>query len=140
MNVNNDNRVKILIYLVLILWILYGVLALLYTISLFSLAAYFVSLTGFIGTYTFTFNRRPSTSTPIYKSGKTSSRELMVYIVILLWCIAGYVAMYTGYELDAVAAYFAALTPFVSTYLIGRTFNRNKTISKELDYNPSDEP
>ena len=50
-----------------------------------------------------------------------SKREKVLYAIILLWLIVGLVAIYNKSSLSELAAYFAALSPFVIGYIYGET-------------------
>lgn len=123
-----DNKRKLLIYVIILLWIGMGTLAYLYKSSFIELSAYFISITGFVGSYIWGESVRKSSSTGMFKKGKSSSRELMVYISILLWTVAGSFSIMKELNLNEIAAYFATLTPFIGAYMLGETY---KPISKK---------
>jgi hypothetical protein len=128
----NDNKRKFLIYTVIFLWIAMGILAYKFYNSNFTdLAAYFISLTGFVGSYIWGESVRKSDTTSIYKKGKTSSREKMVYVAMLLWTVAGTFSILKNLNLNEIAAYFAALTPFIGAYMLGETYKPEKKETKE---------
>lgn len=114
-----------IIYLVIFLWIIFGISASIFGVSYSSLAVYFLSLTGFVSSYIWSESIRKSQNTPIFKTGATSSREKMMYVTILLWVILGAWGIYKQDDFINLAAYFGALTPFVGAYIIGRTYKPN---------------
>ena len=56
--------------------------------------------------------------------GPNSRREVMMYITIGLWLAVGLWVIVNGSDLIGVSAYFAALTPFVGSYILGETFKK----------------
>ena len=72
-------------YIVMLLWVGLGVLAFRFETDFNYLAAYFLSLTGFIMSYMFGESYRKSSDTSIFLEGKTSKRELITYATILGW-------------------------------------------------------
>ena len=63
-------------YLVMLLWIGIGLLGFYFDTNYNHLAAYFLSLTGFVMSYMFGESFRKSNDSSIFMSGKTSKREL----------------------------------------------------------------
>jgi len=122
----HDNKRKLLIYIVIILWIGMGSLAYFYNSSFTELSAYFISLTGFVGSYIWGESVRKSSTTNVFKKGKSSSRELMVYIAIILWTASGAFSIIKELNLNEVAAYFASMTPFIGAYMLGETYKPEK--------------
>tara|TARA_R100001244_G_scaffold132387_1_gene108665 strand:+ start:176 stop:376 length:201 start_codon:yes stop_codon:yes gene_type:complete len=55
------------------------------------------------------------------RSFTKSKRERLLYACILLWLIVGLTAIFKGSSLSELAAYFAALSPFVIGYIYGET-------------------
>jgi uncharacterized membrane protein len=53
--------------------------------------------------------------------GPTSKRELITYMTVLLWAAIGIWGIIEQQDLMALSAYFAALTPFVGSYVIGES-------------------
>lgn len=103
-----------------------GVLAYIYKSSYTELSAYFISLTGFVGSYIWGESVRKSGTTTLFKKGKSSSREMMVYVAMLLWTISGAFSIIKSLNLTEIAAYFAALTPFIGAYMLGETYKPEK--------------
>ena len=124
---------KIIVYIVMFLWISFGAFASFYTpkndkgepqqkVALTSLAIYFVSLTGFVGSFIYGDTMKTKDwTTPLFMKGENDSRETIVYISILLWLIGGVYGIIYCIGLDQIGAYFAALTPFVAGYILGET-------------------
>lgn len=121
-----ENKRKVLVYVTVFLWILLGSLGVYYKSDLSELAMYFLSLTGFIASYIWGESKRPSETTSIFQKGKSSSRETMVYIVVLLWTICGVGSIVTGLSIPQIATYFGALTPFVGSYILGQSYKPEK--------------
>ena len=122
-----DKRL-ILIYTTIIIWLLFGLSGLYLSVSLTSLAIYYVSLSSFIISYLVGESIRPSEKTAILKKGENSKREVMIYITILLWIIMGIYGLIKNSDMNELSAYFAALTPFVSSFIIADSFKKNEKI------------
>ncbi len=45
----------------------------------------------------------------------------MIYFTVLLWLVVGVFTIINKADLIGISAYFAALTPFVGSYIIGET-------------------
>lgn len=114
-------------YLVIFLWIFIGSLAIYFESNLTDLAAYFISLTGFVASYIFGESVRKSTRSSLFVKGLNSKRESMIYVVILLWTTVGTWTIIKHGDLVGVSAYFAALTPFVGSYIIGQTYKKDSS-------------
>ncbi len=110
-----------LIYMVVLLWVLYGALAIWQEMNLAQLAGYYASLTLFISTYLWGEFRRTSKSTAIFTPGCNSSREVIIYVVLLLWCTLGAFGIFVLDELNSLTVYFGSLSPFVMSYIIFKT-------------------
>ena len=121
-----DTKRECLTYVIILMWVGLGVLGTIYTTDFTQLAAYFVSLTGFVGAYMYGETVRQSDDTSIFKAGKSSKREIVIYVTVLLWLSIGVYTIIKEGDLVGMSAYFAALTPFVGSYIIG------ETISKEI--------
>jgi positive regulator of sigma E activity len=114
-------------YIVIFLWVAVGILASYFDTNFTDLAAYFISLTGFVASYIFGESIRKSKKTSIFSLGTNSRRESMMYITILLWLIVGTWVIIKNNDLMGASAYFAALTPFVGSYIIGETYKSEDT-------------
>ena len=55
------------------------------------------------------------------KAFSKSKRERLLYICVLMWLIVGLFAIHKESSLSELAAYFAALSPFVIGYIYGET-------------------
>lgn len=117
-----ENKRLLLVIVVIAAWILMAVVGLIVTINFSNLAAYFLALTGFVGTYIFGESVRKSTTTHIFKKGQTSTREKIIYATTALWLLLGGFGIFQGISLVQLATYFASLTPFVSAYILGETY------------------
>jgi hypothetical protein len=102
-----------------------GILGVIYNIELTSLASYFISLTGFIGAYIFGESVRRGNESSIFLSGPSDRREIMTYIIISFWLIIGVFSVVNHKDLLEISAYFAALTPFVGSYILGETYKKD---------------
>jgi hypothetical protein len=83
---------------------------------------YFLSLTGFIGSYIVGESMRKSKDSSIFLKGKSSRRETLTYLIILFWTIIGTFITITGGDIIGAASYFGALTPFVGAFIIGNSY------------------
>jgi len=119
-----ESKRECITYLVVFLWVAVGVTATYFDTDFTQLAGYFISLTGFVASYIFGESTRPSTDSSVFKKGKNSKRESLMYITIALWAIIGVWVIIKNADLMGTAAYFAALTPFVGSYIIGETFKK----------------
>ncbi|MDY0268763.1 hypothetical protein [Trichloromonas sp.] len=91
-----------------------------------TLSVYFISLTGFIIAYVWGESARKSNKTTVFKSGNSSKREILTYIVILLWTIVGVFSILKPLPLIDLSTYFGALTPFVGAYVLGETYKSSQ--------------
>ena len=121
-----DSKRECLTYLIIVIWVAIGVLGTYFDTNFNELATYFISLTGFAGAYMYGESVRSSDDTSIFKAGKSSKREIVIYVTVLLWLTIGVYTIIKEGDLVGMSAYFAALTPFVGSYIIG------ETISKEI--------
>ena len=114
-----------LIYIVIFLWIVYGILGIIHESNLTQLAAYYASLTIFISTYLWGEHKRTSNATYVLANGRSSSREIIIYITVLLWCVLGAFGIIKVYDINTLTVYFTSLTPFVMSYIIYKTTKGN---------------
>ena len=110
-----------LIHVVIFLWIVFGILGIYFESNLVHLAGYYASLTLFVATFLWGEYKRTSSSTPVFKKGKSSSREIVIYITVFLWTIFGLYGIITHSDINQLTVYFAALSPFISSYIIYKT-------------------
>lgn len=120
-------------YFVILVWVGFGLFGALYQpkdaaghaldrVKFTSMAVYFISLTGFVGSFLYGSTIKPKEdTTPIFVKGNTDKREIIVYISIFLWLILGIGTILKNFSLEEAASYFAALTPFVAGYILGET-------------------
>lgn len=121
-----ESKRETIIYLVIFLWACLGGLGLFYLSDLTHLSVYFLSLTGFIGTFIFGETIRKSDGTSIFQKGRTSKRELLTYIIITIWMVIGVVVIIQGGDIIGAAAYFGSLTPFVGAYILAETYTADE--------------
>lgn len=110
-----------LIYIIIFLWVYFAAIGLIYEANLAQLAGYYASLTLFVSTFLWGEYKRQSSKTGVFKKGMSSSREITIYVTVLLWVITGTLGVFFGVDINTLTVYFAALTPFVSSYLIYKT-------------------
>lgn len=122
-----NSKREIIVYIVLFFWIEMGIFSVALDRSLSDLSVYFLSLTGFVMSYIFGESVRQSRSSSILFRGKTSKRELMMFIVLFIWMVLGNWIIYTGGNMIDAATYFGALTPFIGSYIIGETYKKEET-------------
>lgn len=112
---------EILIYIVMTLWVVFGIMAIKFNSNLTHLAGYYTSLTLFVGTYLWGEYKRTDNKTTIFKKGPNSSREIVIYITVLLWTILGLFGIIKAMNINNLTVYFSALSPFVTSYIIYKT-------------------
>jgi hypothetical protein len=110
-----------LIYLIIFLWVVFGVMGIYFQSNLAQIAGYYASLTLFVATYLWGEFKRGSQSTHFFKKGHSSSREIVIYATVFLWTVLGTFGIVFGADINQLTVYFAALTPFVSSYIIYKT-------------------
>ena len=128
----NFGKREALIYIVVTLWISMGIFAAVKASSLTDLAVYFGSLTAYAATYIWAESKRPSTKTSLMKPGPRSRREIMIYVVVLIWSIAGFVSMYYARDLKELSIYFASLTGFVASWIAGEKFKPEDEVNQNI--------
>ena len=118
-----SSKRQLLVYVVVFLWLLFAVITYFNKeVSYGQLSVYFLSLTGFIGVYMWGESMRKSEKTTIFKSGSSSKREILTYMIILIWTLVGILSIVKGLSLIDLASYFGTLTPFVGAYILGETY------------------
>ncbi len=120
-----------LVYIVVSLWIIMGILGLYKGASLSDLAVYFGSLTAYAATYIWGESKRPSTKTGVLRKGPKSRREVMIYVVVLLWAIAGIVAIWYLADLNELSIYFVSLTGFIMSWIAGEVYKPQDEIKNK---------
>ena len=116
---------ELITYWVIILWIIFGVIGIYTSFDLIQLSTYYASLTLFVSTYLYGEYKRPSLETSIFKSGKNSPREMIIYITILLWILVGCYGIYKKSDLNVLTVYFSSLSPFIGSFILGRTMKKD---------------
>jgi len=135
-----EHKRIIIASIVMGLWVALGVLGIIYAAPFYDLSVYFLSLTGFVGSYIISETKRPASSSGIFKKGRSSKREIITYVVVGLWLALGSFGIVTGIELLEAAAYFSALTPYVSTYLLGSAYKPDVAKSQREHDIEDDDP
>lgn len=120
-----------LVYIVVFLWIVMGLLGVYKDASLSDLGVYFGSLTAYAATYIWAESKRPSTKSKILKKGPKSRREVMIYVVVALWAIAGGAAIWFKANLSELAIYFVSLTGFVASWIAGEVYTPQDKINED---------
>jgi predicted neutral ceramidase superfamily lipid hydrolase len=128
-----NSKREFIIYVVIFFWIYLGSLALYYSQDLADVSVYFLSLTGFIMSYIFGESVRKTSKTSIFLKGKISKRELMTYIIMLIWVIIGTWTIVTSGNIVSAATYFGSLTPFVGAYIIGETYKKETPVEDPIE-------
>lgn len=117
-----EHKRLILAGVITFLWIALGVLGLFFKTHFYDLSIYFISLTGFAGAYIISETKRPSVSSTLFRKGRNSKREAVIYVMVALWLALGVTCIVMALDLLEAAAYFSALTPYISTYLLGSAY------------------
>lgn len=126
-NLKTSKRLM-LVYVTVLLWLGMGVLGTFYGTSYASLSVYFLAHTGFVAAYIWGESVRPARSTSVLSRGRTSSREFMIYVCVLLWTIVGVLGIMNSASMEELAAYYSALTPFVGAYILGVSYSPTKEV------------
>ena len=129
---NNFGKREALIYIIVTLWITMGIFAAAKASSLTDLAVYFGSLTAYAATYIWAESKRPSTKSGLMKPGPGSRRELMIYVVVFIWAVAGIVSMYFAASLKDLSIYFASLTGFVASWIAGEKIKPEDEVNQNI--------
>ena len=134
----NKGKREQLTYIIIALWVTFGIIGYICSTDFASLSAYFLSLTGFVGSYMVGESVRKSSETSIFSFKTPSSqREVMIYICVLLWAAVGIFGMIKGTSLVELATYFGSLTPFVAGAILGQTFKSEPTSTPTDNVEPS---
>lgn len=123
---NNATKVERLIYLLMIVWVFFGILGIKYESNLTYIAGYYASLSIFIGSYIWGEYKRKSNKTKLLDSGPSSSREITIYLTLLLWFCLGVYGILKHADFSKLTVYFTALAPFVDSYIIYQTSRKDK--------------
>ena len=84
-----ESKRECLTYVIILIWVGIGILGTYYETNFTELAAYFISLTGFAGAYMYGESMRQSNDASIFRPGKSSKREIIIYITVGLWLLIG---------------------------------------------------
>lgn len=133
-----NSKRECITYVVVFLWIYLGILSIIYDRSLEDLSVFFLSLTGFVGSYIVGESMRKSNDSSIFLKGKNSRRETLSYLIILFWAIIGSYITVTGGNIISASSYFAALTPFVGSYIISDSYVRDVDYDEDSEFDDID--
>lgn len=111
-----------LVYIIILFWIGLGILGAFKKADFTQLAVYFGSLTAYVATYIWAESKRPSSKSGIVLPGPSSRREIMIYVVVVLWAIAGVLGILNGINLSDLSIYFVSLTGFVASWIAGEVY------------------
>ncbi len=136
---NNLGKREALVYIIIFLWVLMGALSLIKSGDFIDLSIYFGSLTAYAATYIWSETRRPSEKTGLLKKGPRSRREVMIYVIVGLWTVAGIAAIFTKSNLESLATYFISLTGFVGAWIAGERYKPEDHIIKKRSEYPMHE-
>ena len=121
----NISKSELITYWVILLWIIFGVIGIYTSFDLIQLSTYYASLTLFVSTYLYGEYKRPSLESSIFSKGKNSPREIIIYITILLWISVGCYGIYKKSDLNVLTVYFSSLSPFIGSFILGRTMKKD---------------
>lgn len=121
-----------LVYIVVFLWVVTGIFGAVKGADFVQLATYFGSLTAYVATYIWAETKRPSKKSGILKKGARSRREIMIYVVVGLWTIAGAVGIQYYANLASLATYFIALSGFIASWIAGEVYKPQDEVKKEI--------
>jgi len=130
---NNFGKREALIYIIVSLWVGMGLLGAFKEASFTDLSIYFGSLTAYAATYIWAESKRPSKKSAIYKPGPNSRKEVMIYVIVILWAIAGCGAIWFKANLGELALYFVSLTGFVASWIAGEVYTPQDKINKNIE-------
>ena len=126
--ISNFGKREWLVYMVVSLWIAFGILGAFEDANFAQMATYFGSLTAYVATYIWAETKRPSEKTSIMLPGPSSRREIMIYLIVVLWAIAGAIAIKMHRDLGDLALYFVSLTGFVASWIAGEVYKPEDTV------------
>jgi hypothetical protein len=130
---SNFGKREALIYIIVTLWVGMGLLGAFKEASFTDLSIYFGSLTAYAATYIWAESKRPSSKSAILKPGPNSRKEVMIYVIVILWAIAGCGAIWFKANLGELALYFVSLTGFVASWIAGEVYTPQDEISKNKE-------
>lgn len=130
---NNFGKREALVYIIVTLWVGMGLLGAFKEASFTELSIYFGSLTAYAATYIWAEAKRPSKKSAIHKPGPNSRREVMIYVIVILWAIAGCGAIWFKANLGELALYFVSLTGFVASWIAGEVYTPQDKVNKNIE-------
>ena len=130
---NNFGKREALVYIIVTLWIGMGLLGAFKQASFTELSIYFGSLTAYAATYIWAEAKRPSKKSAIHKTGPNSRREVMIYVIVILWAIAGCGAIWFKANLGELALYFVSLTGFIASWIAGEVYTPQDKVNKNIE-------
>lgn len=130
---SNFGKREGLVYIIVSLWVVMGLLGAYKNASFADLAIYFGSLTAYAATYIWAEAKRPSEKTAIFKKGPNSRREVMIYVVVIIWAIAGAGAIWFSANVGELALYFVSLTGFVASWIAGEVYTPQDSVNKKIE-------
>lgn len=122
---NNATKVQRLIYLLMIVWVFFGIMGIKYESNLTYIAGYYASLSIFIGSYIWGEYKRKSNASKLLEGGPNSTREITIYLTLLLWFCLGMYGILNHADFSKLTVYFTALAPFVDSYIIYQTTKKD---------------
>lgn len=122
---NNATKVQRLIYLLMIVWVFFGIMGIKYESNLTYIAGYYASLSIFIGSYIWGEYKRKSNTSKLFEGGPNSTREITIYLTLLLWFCLGMYGILNHADFSKLTVYFTALAPFVDSYIIYQTTKKD---------------
>lgn len=126
--ISNFGKREWLVYIVVFLWIAFGLLGAFEDANFSQMATYFGSLTAYVATYIWAETKRPSEKTSVMLPGPSSRREVMIYVIVILWAIAGAFAIKMHRDLGDLALYFVSLTGFIASWIAGEVYKPEDSI------------
>jgi hypothetical protein len=130
---SNFGKREGLVYIIVLLWITMGLLGAYKNASFSDLAIYFGSLTAYAATYIWAEAKRPSAKSRIFAKGPNSRREVMIYVVVIIWAIAGAGAIWFKANIGELALYFVSLTGFVASWIAGEVYTPQDEVNKNKE-------
>lgn len=130
---SNFGKREGLVYIIVLLWIIMGLLGAYQNASFSDLAIYFGSLTAYAATYIWAEAKRPSEKSRIFAKGPNSRREVMIYVVVVIWAIAGAAAIWFKANIGELALYFVSLTGFVASWIAGEVYTPQDQVNKNKE-------
>lgn len=129
--ISNFGKREWLVYIVVAMWMAFGILGAFQDANFSQMATYFGSLTAYVATYIWAETKRPSQKTSVLLPGPSSRREVMIYVIVVLWAIAGAVAIKMHKDLGDLSIYFVSLTGFVASWIAGEVYKPEDTVKIE---------